>query len=116
MLRLTDDALVPLEGYAWPGNVRELHNTMERAAVLCTGARSRRAAGSPCSPARSSTTREMPRAMIRSELRLEPAVAALERRIVLRALQTSGDNKIEAARLLGVSERTLWYKLKKYRL
>ena len=49
-------------------------------------------------------------------LRLEPAVAALERRIVLRALQTSGDNKVEAACLLGVSERTLWYKLKKYRL
>ena len=49
-------------------------------------------------------------------LRLEPVVAALERRGRPAALQASGDNKVEAARLLGVSERTLWYKLKKYRL
>ena len=50
------------------------------------------------------------------DLRLEPAVEQLERQVILRALGASGDNKPQAARLLGVSERTLWYKLKKYNL
>ena len=47
---------------------------------------------------------------------LDEAVTQLERKLILRALAENGDNKAEAARRLGVSERTLWYKLKKYRL
>lgn len=43
-------------------------------------------------------------------------MAQLERKLILRALSESSDNKAEAARRLGVSERTLWYKLKKHRL
>jgi two-component system response regulator AtoC len=45
---------------------------------------------------------------------LDEQVAALEQRLIRTALERSGDNKSAAARLLGVSERTLWYKLKKY--
>jgi two-component system response regulator AtoC len=47
---------------------------------------------------------------------LESAVADLERKVILRALAAANDNKVEAAQLLGVSERTLWYKLKRYGL
>src|SRR5262249_24666940 len=36
---LSDDALRALENYGWPGNVRELENAIERAVVLCRGAR-----------------------------------------------------------------------------
>ena len=49
-------------------------------------------------------------------LLLEPAIAAVERKLILRALGAANDNKARAARLLGVSERTLWYKLKRYGL
>ena len=49
-------------------------------------------------------------------LALEPAVEEVERKLILRSLGASHDNKAEAARLLGVSERTLWYKLKRYGL
>jgi two-component system response regulator AtoC len=52
----------------------------------------------------------------RSMSGLDEAVTQLERKLILRALAENGDNKAEAARRLGVSERTLWYKLKKYRL
>jgi two-component system response regulator AtoC len=45
---------------------------------------------------------------------LNDHVEALEKRLITVALERSGDNKSAAARLLGVSERTLWYKLKKY--
>jgi two-component system response regulator AtoC len=47
-------------------------------------------------------------------LLLSDHVEALEKRLIKTALEHSGDNKSAAARLLGVSERTLWYKLKKY--
>jgi two-component system response regulator AtoC len=43
-------------------------------------------------------------------------VSAVETRLITAALVRSGDNKSAASRLLGVSERTLWYKIKKYGL
>ena len=45
---------------------------------------------------------------------LAQAVAAVERRSILRALAAVDDNKAEAANLLGIGERTLWSKLKKH--
>jgi two-component system response regulator HydG len=47
---------------------------------------------------------------------LEPVVNEAERKAILRALAASADNKVEAARLLGIGERTLWTKLRKYGL
>ena len=43
-------------------------------------------------------------------------VEAVEKQLIQAALQRSGDNKSAASRLLGVSERALWYKIKKYGL
>ncbi len=113
-LHLTPDAVSVLETYRWPGNVRELHNAMERAAVLCAGTEvdgrlARTLIPVPLGDGDAAASEP-------DGFRLEPAVAALERKIVLRALEATGDNKVETAKLLGVSERTLWYKLKKYRL
>jgi len=48
------------------------------------------------------------------DLDLEKQVAELEQRLLKLALAEAGDNKARAARLLKISERTLWYKLKKY--
>ena len=48
------------------------------------------------------------------DLSLEPAVERLERRYIGKALELCDGNKTKAARLLDISERTLWYKLKKY--
>lgn len=114
-LCLRDDALAVLAAYEWPGNVRELHNTMERAAVLSSKPDLDAQFVRGLLP-RVPGDEEQPVRDDLESLDLETAVTAFERRIVLRALQTSRDNKVEAARLLGVSERTLWYKLKKYRL
>jgi two-component system response regulator AtoC len=113
-LRLTAPAAARLEQYDWPGNVRELQNLMERAAVLALpGAPDidegivdeLLPAARPAGPAPDA-----------EGVRLTPALDALERTLILRALQQAGDNKPETARLLGVSERTLWYKLKKHGL
>ena len=101
-----------LAGYDWPGNVRELRNLMERAAVLCAG----RDVDSALLRMMLPKTADPESPVETAELRLEPAVEEIERKLILRALGASHDNKAEAARLLGVSERTLWYKLKRYGL
>ena len=49
-------------------------------------------------------------------LLLKNHVETVEKNLIQAALQRSGDNKSAASRLLGVSERALWYKIKKYRL
>ena len=113
-LRLTPAAGRVLEQHEWPGNVRELQNLMERVAVLCDGPEvdasffrlllPEPAPGAPVEEPAS------------ERLLLGPAVEELERKIILRALSAADDNKVQAARLLGVSERTLWYKLKRYGL
>jgi two-component system, NtrC family, response regulator AtoC len=108
----TDAALrSALAAHPWPGNVRELSNFAERAVVLGRfdlsaldpiGARTVPDPGSapalPSTPAKAMRT-------------LREAVADAEREAVIAALQRSGGNKAEAARLLGVSYKTLFNKL-----
>ncbi len=98
--------------YGWPGNVRELRNMAERARIL---------AGSSALaprhfqlPADAVATAVVPASAVPDDLELEPAVEALERRYLEAALKLSGSNKAKAAQKLGISERTIWYKLKKY--
>jgi two-component system response regulator AtoC len=109
------EALRILRAHRWPGNVRELRNLMERAAVLCASAEIDAPFFRSLMPQAEGS---LSAASGEGEdgLALEPAVEALERRMILRALGATGDNKVQAARLLEVSERTLWYKLKKYGL
>ncbi len=98
-----------LRSYSWPGNVRELRNLMERAAVLANGAEVgddliRSLLPSPAASADENA----------EGYDLARAVAGVERKTILRALAATGDNKAEAAALLGIGERTLWTKLKKH--
>ncbi|MFI5396096.1 MAG: sigma-54-dependent transcriptional regulator [Candidatus Binatia bacterium] len=118
-LVLTADAPAVLERYQWPGNVRELRNLMERTAVLCTAPE---VDGNmirlllPPAPTEPAAEDAPEVTSNNNNLQLEPAVEEVERKLILRALGVASDNKAEAARLLGVSERTLWYKLKRYAL
>ncbi len=117
--RLTAGALSRLQGYAWPGNVRELENLMERAVVLCRGeeitaehfpaeiaASNSKAGGSEILPAD-----EMP-----ESLSMKVHVERLERQLIGEALKRCANSKAAAARALEISERALWYKLKRYGL
>jgi two-component system response regulator AtoC len=110
-------ALTRLQSYAWPGNVRELENVIERALVLSQGEQidlrhlpAEIVSAEPVSPP-VSTPLGAPQ-----QLTLIPAVERLEKTLIIQALQQVAGNKAKAARLLDISERTLWYKVKKYRL
>ena len=116
--RLADEALELLKRHDWPGNVRELRNLMERAAVLSTepviGAEFFGSTVHAASTPARAPSEEPPAA--EADLSLGDALDRFERRLLLRALDAAGDNKAEAARRLGISERNLWYKLKKHGL
>jgi len=105
-LALTPEAIHLLEGYDWPGNVRELRNCIESMVVLARGL--------------SLGTRDLPpsvRGASAEPERLEPValnLKAAERDLMVRALEQSGGNKARAARLLGISRRTLYRKLDEY--
>ena len=106
---LDSTTLDALRAYAWPGNVRELENLMERNVVLGEmtppGGQPR-----PITP-----ELDVIDANANSgSLALQPRVEALERQLLASALASSGGAKARAARLLEISERTLWYKIKKY--
>jgi two-component system response regulator AtoC len=106
-LSLTDATIAWLEEQQWPGNVRELENAIERAAVL--------------------TNQEI---LNPTDLRAEPLPSLLspesgtlreateraEREAITAALQATNGNRREAARNLGVSLRTLFYKIERYGL
>ena len=117
-LSITQQALQALQAYAWPGNVRELENILERAIVLSHGA-PLDVAHLPqeiVSPSPSELSQEVAFSLPPPAQPLPQAVENLEKAMIEQALTHTGGNKAKAARTLDISERTLWYKVKKYRL
>ena len=97
--------------YDYPGNVRELENIIERAVVICRGPTI-----SPRDLPFSSGSLHSDEGEILGQGNLKESVEALERQLIQQALDTAGNHQTNAAKLLGISERMLRYKLKKYGL
>jgi DNA-binding NtrC family response regulator len=110
---ISDEARNLLLRYDYPGNVRELENIIERAVVLSkkgiiTGA------DLPI-PVRTAVQENRLPAE-RAQGSLNETLDTVERGLILDALKESGGVQTRAAELLGISERVLRYKLKKYKL
>jgi two-component system response regulator AtoC len=110
-MTLSPDALAAIRAHHWPGNVRQLRNAVERAALL--GDR----------PVLEPEDLDIPRSS-RTPVTVEPAPAeswsetrqAEEKSHIEEALQRSGGNQSQAAKLLGMPRRTLVRKLAQYGL
>jgi DNA-binding NtrC family response regulator len=98
-----------LLGYPWPGNVRELQNVLERALVLAA----QDVIGPEHLPADVREGSARAARPVQSDTPPLP-LAELERRHVLGVLQTSGGNRERAAKLLGISRRTLTRMLQRW--
>jgi DNA-binding NtrC family response regulator len=99
----------------WPGNVRELRNTMERAVILTRGPWIRPDDLPPATagglvPARTPLDLDPEDCRVRVGTTIEEA----SRVLTLKTLTATGYNKTEAARMLGVSPRTVYNKLKEW--
>lgn len=108
--KLDEDALGKLKSYRFPGNVRELENMLERAYTLCeddriTASDLRMA---DCSP--SSENGESNLAQIDN---LEDHLEIIERKLIMQALEETRWNRTAAAQRLGLSFRSMRYRLKK---
>jgi DNA-binding NtrC family response regulator len=100
--------------YDWPGNARELRNTIERAVVLCPDGAPLDAAHLPPAfgKAQAQSTPVFDANIV--SVRVGTTVDEAERLLILRTLESTGQNKTRAAEILGVSLKTLHNKLKEY--
>ncbi|MDI3280399.1 MAG: sigma-54 dependent transcriptional regulator [Bacillota bacterium] len=108
--QIAPSALAALKAYHWPGNVRELENAIERALVISRG----RVIEVDCLPpeiiqaAGGEVERPQPERLY--------SLKELERRAIAEALLAVEGNRQKAAQLLGISVRSLQYKIKEYGL
>ncbi len=111
---VSPEALRLLWSYSWPGNVRELQHVLEGAMVLSDGV-----IQPEHLPPAVQGTRDAPAAAPETGgLRLiggslDHTLEEWERRLILDALKDASGVQARAAKLLGVSERSLWYRVKK---
>jgi DNA-binding NtrC family response regulator len=108
---ISSDARDLLLRYDYPGNVRELENIIERAVVITRG---------PVITSRdlpfSRNSIHLHMSEVKTWRSLKESVEDLECKMIQRALEETANHQTKAANLLGISERMLRYKLKKYGL
>jgi two-component system, NtrC family, response regulator AtoC len=107
---LSPEALRCLWTYQWPGNVRELQHVLEGAMVLSDGVI--RPDHLPPAVQRAAQARPAAETPVPSGS-LDEALEEWERRMILDALHRTHGVQARAAKILGVSERRLWYRIKK---
>jgi transcriptional regulator with PAS, ATPase and Fis domain len=96
-----------LQSYGWPGNVRELENAIERSALLCKD--------------KTILPYDLPPRIVNAQSGIalfgaetDLSIEQIEHRHILAVLKSVDGNQTRAAKILGISQATLWRKLKKY--
>ena len=111
-LRLTPAVVSAFQTYRWPGNVRELENVIERMVVLCSGDEITTADLPEHFERRTPAPGPFPIELPEQGISLE----AVERELLVRALERFEGNQTQAARFLDISRRTLIYRMEKHGL
>jgi two-component system response regulator AtoC len=114
---ISPEAMEVLTRYNWPGNIRELHNAIERSLLSCRGD--------------TIEARDLPHTILRStgaaptadslldnmgSSDLDAWLEGVERRAILQALDQCQGVQAQAARRLGITERSLWHRVKKLKI
>ena len=101
-----DETIALFNSYQWPGNIRQMKNVIKYGTLLATG--------------RYITLKELPAELLNSAKKVEQSVPTTlkdeehERTVIMRALSETGNNKSQAAKLLGIDRKTLYNKLNIY--
>lgn len=111
-------ALHKLMTYQWPGNVRELINVLERASVMCEQGiievenmpldiRSEPLMSSPAGAVLDANE---------EDVSIDEHLKQLEKAMIIDALRKNGGVQVKAAESLGINQRSLWHRIKKYEI
>ena len=111
--RFSEESVRQLVAYSWPGNVRELENEIERLVIMAGDEEEIQV--SSLSP-RLGGDENVPMTLSTLGMTMPGAVEQLERQMMVRALEETGWNKTQAAKVLGVSRRNLIRKVARYEL
>ncbi len=109
LLTMSDEVMGIFQSYFWPGNIRQLKNTIEHSVVLAKGNRI--------------TKKELPEELTYSKRseglpvnRPAQTLREMEAQAIKEALQKSGGNKSKAAKMLAISRKAFYKKLKEFQL
>ena len=108
-------ALQMLVAFSWPGNVRELKNTLESASVV-----SENGTIKPNHlPAKITAVFDQNQIIAESDdksanISLDERLKEIEKSIIIDALKKTGGVQVRATELLGINQRSLWHRIKKY--
>jgi transcriptional regulator with PAS, ATPase and Fis domain len=111
--KISPTAMQMLMAYSWPGNVRQLENVLERAAVMCEN--------NMIEPhhltfdVRYGFNSQI-LGNVNRPASLDDRLVEIEKAIIRETLQRTGGVQIRAAELLGINQRSLWHRVKKYRI
>ncbi len=101
---VSNEAMARFMEYDWPGNIRELKNTINYAATMALSD--------------AIQLEDLPASLVEGDGRDngESMLEEAEKRLILRALKETGNNKRKAAEVLNISRKTLYNKLKRYEI
>ncbi len=111
LVGMSDDAMAVLNAYNWPGNIRELKNCIEAAAVMTDRDV---LAVSDLPPHIVSGTGGGELDLGSGKFFLDETLARIEKQMIMDALRRTGGVQVKAAQLLGINERSMWHRVKKY--
>ena len=108
--KLSTSALQELIGYSWPGNVRELRNILEQSSILSENG--------------IIELHHLPEALFKQnsqnevnlsdDMALNAKLELMEKEIIIAALRKTRGIQVKAADVLGINQRSLWHRIKKY--
>ena len=112
--KISSMAMQFLMAYKWPGNVRELQNTVERAAVMCENGIIEAHHLLPDSITKDLNSQVM--RTLNESLSIDEQLQEIERGMITKALRKTGGVQVRTAELLGINQRSLWHRIKKYNI
>jgi DNA-binding NtrC family response regulator len=112
IIAISDEARGILLQYKWPGNVRELIGIMRRAAIMCENDM----ITVDDLPLHLRGDMSLASQTMYTDGSLEDAISALEKNMIIDALKKTQGSQAKAAKILGISERSMWYRVKKYEI
>ena len=109
--KLSTSTLQELIGYSWPGNVRDLRNVLEQASILSENGIIE-LQHLPALFKQNSPKIEA----LGNDMALDAKLELMEKEIIIAALRKTSGIQVKAANILGINQRSLWHRIKKFHI